>query len=211
VTRLADPVELRVPDRIYERDGRITHVYFPLVGVVSFVIPMSDGPSAEAATVGNEGFVGLALHHGIETSGHQVFIQVAGRALRMDAATFTDLVKREPALGDVLNRYCQGFTEQVSQSTACAHLHGVEQRMCRWLLMTQDRVGSSRFSLTQEFLAQMLGVRRATVNGVAGLLQKAGLVMYQRGEMTILSRAAMENATCECYAVVKRRYEALWA
>jgi CRP-like cAMP-binding protein len=211
VIRRAEPVELPASQGIYERDGPMSHVYFPLIGVVSFVVPLANGPSAEVATVGNEGFVGLALHHGLETSGHQVFVQVAGKGLRLDAKTFTGLAKQQPSLRDTLHRYCQAFTDQVSQSTACAHLHGVEQRMCRWLLMTHDRVGSSRFNLTQEFLAQMLGVRRATVSGVAGLLQKAGLIMYDRGVMTILSRAGMEKTACECYAVVRRRYETLWA
>jgi CRP-like cAMP-binding protein len=211
LTRLATEIELASGDGLYKNDGPISHVYFPLRGVISFVVPMSTGPSAEVATVGNEGFVGLALVLGTEKSGHEVFTQVEGSALRLDAQPFLRVLKKEPLLRDTLALYCQAFIDQISQSTACAHLHGVEQRMCRWLLMTQDRVGSNTLPLTQEFLAQMLGVRRATVNGVAALLQRSGLIMYERGVTTVLSRSAMEKAACECYAVVRTRYEELWS
>jgi CRP-like cAMP-binding protein len=210
LARLAVRVHLSTGEGLYKNDGPISHVFFPLTGVISFVVPMSSGPSAEVATVGNEGFVGLAVFHGVPKSSHEVFAQVPGSALRLDAKAFTALAKRDETLSDTLSLYCQAFIDQVSQSTACAHLHGVEQRMCRWLLMTQDRVGSNTLPLTQDFLAQMLGVRRATVNGVASLLQRSGLIMYERGLTTILSRAAMEKAACECYAVVRRRYEELW-
>jgi CRP-like cAMP-binding protein len=134
---------------------------------------------------------------------------VPGDTLRMSVATFKKQIEVDRALHDIVSRYLQAFINQISQSVACNHLHSVEERACRWLLMTHDRVRSDEFSLTQEFLSQMLGVRRPSVTIAAGLLEKAGLITYKRGRITVIDRQRLEAAACECYAVVKREYERL--
>jgi CRP-like cAMP-binding protein len=170
---------------------------------------MSDGLAVEAGTVGNEGMVGLPLYLGAETSPHRAFSQVPGEALRMRAGDFTAELARQGPLHAVLKRYNQALINQMAYSVACNRLHSVEERMCRWLLMTQDRVGAEQFPLTQEFLAQMLGVRRPSVTVVAGILQKAGLIVYSRGLITIRDRAGLEAASCECYRVVRDELDRL--
>jgi CRP-like cAMP-binding protein len=210
VEKRGEMVEHAERDLLYESGGAMSHAYFPVAGVLSLVVTMEAGTSVEVATVGNEAMLGTAAVLGAEVSPVLAFAQVPGASLRVPMPSFLALVRRDPRLRDAVHRAAESVTEQSMQSTACAHLHGVEQRLCRWLLMTHDRVDSDSFPLTQDFLAQMLGVRRASVNVVAGMLQRAGLIVYSRGTITVLSRSALEAASCECYRRVRRRYEALF-
>lgn len=202
-------VSLSLKEILYQPDGAIPYVCFPLNAVVSLVIVMHDGQKVEITTVGNEGMIGLPVFLGSETFAGQAFVQVSGDVARMSSSVFKDEVMRNPVLQDIMNRYTQALFTQVAQSVACNRLHSIEQRCARWLLMTQDRVNSEQFPLTQEFLAQMLGVRRASVSEVAGRLQKAGLIQYSRGIITILNRPGLEGVACECYAIIKQEYERL--
>ena len=204
-----EKVSLPLKEILYEADGPIPHVFFPLNGVVSLVIVMEGGFSLEVGTIGNEGMVGTPVFLGSESSPTRAISQVPGEALRMEAKVFQEEMKRGGPLYGLVQRYTQAMINQISQSTVCNHRHSVQKRMCRWLLMSHDRVGTDEFQLTQEFLAQMLGVRRPTVSAVAGILQKAGLLTYHRGRMTILDRKGLEAASCECYQVVREELDRL--
>ncbi|HYC46370.1 MAG TPA: Crp/Fnr family transcriptional regulator [Burkholderiales bacterium] len=196
-------------DLVFERNEPIVVVHFPLCAVVSVAVVMEDGAVAEAGTVGNEGVTGLPLLFGGQRSPNRAFYQVPGEALRMPARMFVDELAKHGALREVVQRYAQAYLTQVSQATACNRLHAVEQRLCRWILMSHDRVGAEALPLTQEMIAQMLGVRRASVSVVAGRLQKAGLIRYNRGVITVLNRTGLESCTCECYRVVRTELERL--
>src|SRR5260370_6792172 len=171
---------------LYEASRRIEHVYFPIDGVASLVITTADGSSAEVGTIGSEGMVGLPICLGDSEAPSSVYVQVPGTALRIDAGIFRGELERNPTLNLIMLRYAHAIFNQVAQSAACAHLHRVEQRCCRWLLMTRDRMPSGDFLLTHEFLGMMLGVRRTTVTDVMGSLQKMGLIRYRRVHRTIL-------------------------
>lgn len=202
-------VSMTLKQILYQPNGAIPHVYFPLNTVTSLVIKMQDGQTVEVATVGSEGMVGLPVFLGSETFSGQAFTQVPGEAVRMQVEVFKDNVSRGGPFQDILHFYTQGLFTQIAQSAACNQLHSIDQRCARWLLMTHDRVGADQFSLTQEFLAQMLGVRRATVSEVASRLQREELIQYSRGLITILNRPALEATSCECYAIVKQEYDRL--
>src|SRR4029077_12158220 len=202
-----EKVSLPLKDILYEANGPIPHVFFPLNGVVSLVILMEGGFTLEVGTIGNEGMVGTPVFLGSESSPTRAISQVPGEALRMEAKVFQEEMKRAGPLYGLVQRYTQAMINQISQSTVCNHRHSVENRMCRWLLMSHDRVGTDEFQLTQEFLAQMLGVRRPTVSAVAGILQKAGLLTYHRGWLTVLDRKGLEAASCECYEVVAKEWD----
>jgi CRP-like cAMP-binding protein len=197
-----EKVSLPLREILYEADGPIPHVFFPLNGVVSLVIMVEGDVSLEVGTIGNEGMVGTPVFLGADRSPTRAISQVAGEALRMQTKVFQEEMRRAGALHGLVQKYTQAMINQISQSTVCNHRHSVQKRMCRWLLMSHDRVGADEFQLTQEFLAQMLGVRRPTVTAVAGKLQKAGLITYHRGKMNILDRKGLEAASCECYEVV---------
>lgn len=203
------PVSLPFTQRLYEQNEPIEYLYFINRGVVSMLNIMEDGGAIEVATVGNEGFIGIPLLLGAERSPLEAFVQIPGDALRIKA----DVFKREITPGspsyNLLLRYTQALIDQLGQSAACNRLHSIEERCCRWLLLTQDRVGSDEFPLTHEFLAQMLGVRRASVSIVAAVLQKAGLISYHRGKMMIVDRKGLEAGACECYQVIKAEYDRL--
>ena len=203
----ADVVRLDLRQRLYDSGTTIEHVYFPVTAVVSVVTVMSAGPAVEIATVGNEGLVGLPALLGEPSSPARVFAQVPGAAVRAPTATLAAAMCTDVVFGQVVRRYALAFLTQVAQSAACNRLHAVEQRCARWLLMTHDRVGGDRFDVTQDFLAQMLGVRRATVSAAAGALQRAGLIRYSRGRIRILDREGLERASCECFATVRRHYQ----
>jgi CRP-like cAMP-binding protein len=188
---------------VYRAHGPIDYVCFPTDGVFSMIVIMEDGSSLEVATVGNEGMLGISAFLGGDRSHAQVVCQIPGRSLRMRLGPFQEEVQRCGPLHARVQQYAQVLLTQLGQSTACSHLHSVEKRMCRWLLMTHDRVRADELPLTQEFLAEMLGVRRATVTEVAGALQRGGLIRYQRGRVTILDRRGLEAASCECYRVVR--------
>jgi CRP-like cAMP-binding protein len=194
---------------LYEASRPIDHVYFPIDGVASLVLTTAEGSSAEVGTIGNEGLVGLPICLGDRDAPSSVYVQVPGTALAMDARLFRGELERNPALNLIMLRYTHAFFNQVAQSAACAHLHRVEQRCCRWLLMTHDRMPSGDFLLTHEFLGMMLGVRRTTVTDVMGSLQKAGLIRYRRGHVTILNQEALHRRTCECYDVSKLEFDRL--
>jgi CRP-like cAMP-binding protein len=194
---------------LYEASRRIEHVYFPIAGVASLVVTTAEGASAEVGTIGSEGFVGLPICLGDRDAPSSVYVQVPGTALKLDAGVFRRELDHSPTLNLIMLRYAHAFFNQVAQSAACAHLHRVEQRCCRWLLMTRDRMPSPDFLLTQEFLGMMLGVRRTTVTDVMGTLQKAGLVRYRRGHVSILDHEALQQRTCECYDISKREFDRL--
>lgn len=204
-----EKVNLPIRQVLHEPQSPIAHVYFPLSGVTSLVMAMKDGDTVEVGTIGNEGMVGTPVFLGAETSPCKAVTQVAGQALRMRADQFRRSVAEQAELSEVVRRYTQGLFNQLAQTTACNHVHSVQQRMCRWLLMTHDRVGADDFHLTQEFLAQMLGVRRPSVTVAAGLLQKSGLIRYQRGRIHIADRAGLEAGACECYETVRQELDRL--
>ncbi len=201
------PVVFDYKKSLYEASRPIDHVYFPVDGVASLVITTADGASAEVGTIGSEGLVGLPICLGDRDAPSSVYVQVPGTALGMDARLFRAELERTPTLNLIMLRYAHAFFNQVAQSAACAHLHRVEQRCCRWLLMTRDRMPSGDFLLTHEFLGMMLGVRRTTVTDVMGSLQKAGLIRYRRGHVTILDHEALRQRACECYEISKVEFD----
>jgi CRP-like cAMP-binding protein len=199
----AERLEMTVRQPVYEPGRPIEHVYFPIDSVLSVLAVMDDGQTVEVATVGNEGMVGIPVFLGVTTSPGQVFCQIAGLALRMAAGSFRELANGAGAVQELLQRYTYAFFTQLSQGSACNRLHSLDQRLSRWLLMTQDRTGGKdQFLLTQEFMAQMLGVRRATVTEAAGRLAQAQLIDYSRGIVTIVDRPGLEAASCECYRII---------
>jgi CRP-like cAMP-binding protein len=203
-------VVLNLKQTLYAPYQPIEYVYFPLNGVTSIVATMENGQIAEVGTVGNEGMVGLPVFLGARSAPVQAFLQVPGEALRLGTAEFQEEVRKGGALVQILHRYTQALFTQIAQSTACNRLHSIEQRCARWLLMTHDRVGmAEEFPLTHEFLGQMLGVRRATVSEVAGALQRKGLITYSRGKIRVVDRQGLEEAACECYAIVQNEFNRL--
>jgi CRP-like cAMP-binding protein len=192
---------------LYEAGRPIDQVYFPVDGVASLVITTADGSGAEVGTIGNEGIVGLPVCLRDRHGPSSVYVQVPGNALQMDARLLREELDRSATLNLVMLRYAHAFFNQVAQSAACAHLHRVEERCCRWLLMTRDRMPSGDFLLTQEFLGMMLGVRRTTVTEAMGKLQKAGLIRYRRGHVTILDHDALRQRACECYDISKLEFD----
>jgi len=204
-----ESVSLPLTQIIYTPNEPIEYVYFPNNGIVSLVNVTEDGGTVEAATVGNEGMVGIPVLLGADKIVSQAIVQIVGDALRMKADVFKREVTPGTQLHNLLLRYTLALMNLISQSVACNSLHPVEQRCCRWLLLCQERVKSEQFLLTQEFLAQMLGVRRATVSGVAATLQQAGLIRYSRGKITICDHPSLEASSCECYRIVKEEFERL--
>jgi len=207
---LVQPVSLAFRERLYEKDRPIEHVYFVRTGVVSMVSLLEDGEIVEVATIGNEGMVGLPAFLGMDSISLETFVQVPGEGLRMRAAALQQEVAHGGALLRLLQRYTQAMFVQIAQGSACNRAHPTEERLARWLLMTQDRVGADQFPLTQEFMAQMLGVRRPSVNLTARVLQHAGLIRYGRGRITVLDREGLESAACECYGLIRREYDRMY-
>ena len=204
---LAEPVSLRHLEQLFEQDGPLPHVYFPKSGVLSIVISLGEGRVVEAATIGNEGMVGIPALLGLDFTTATATAQVPGDSLRIPTPSFMEAMSRGGPLDLTLRRYIAFSLRSAYQAVACNALHSVEERMARWLLTTQDRVGSSEFLLTQEFLAQMLGVRRQSVQVVAGTLQTAGLITYRRGQVRVMDREGLEAASCECYGITKALYD----
>jgi CRP-like cAMP-binding protein len=198
----ASDVTLDVRTVLFEPGGQIEAVYFPTDGVISLVTPLNDGSIVEVATIGNEGIVGVPLVP-LGTLAVRAITQVAGHGLRVDAAVFLEWFERSIAFQTLVDRYTQALFGQIAQAAACNRLHSSEERLSRWLLMSHDRVESDQFMITQEFLGQMLGARRSTVSVSAGILQRAGLISYRRGHVTIVDREGLEAVSCECYAVIK--------
>ncbi|MEO6121275.1 MAG: Crp/Fnr family transcriptional regulator [Acidimicrobiales bacterium] len=204
-----EKVELK--QLIFGPGGPIDSVYFPQNAVISILTTMDDDTGVEIATVGNEGMVGVPLFLGSDTMPPREFsqAQVPGEVLRMDASTFRKEVALGGSLHDVMQRYALAFFGQTSQQVACNSLHSIEERCSRWLLLTHDRVESDEFPLTQEFLSEMLGVRRASVTVVAGILQRAGFIRFRRGRMTVLDREGLEESACECYRIIRAEFDRL--
>lgn len=205
-----EAVTLELNDTIYA-PGRVPqHVYFPTGALISLIAVMRDASSGgiEVAIVGREGVAGIEPFLGNDAIPLRAFPQVRGTALRMPRDAFTDACRRDP-LHDLVARYTQTFFNQVARVAACNGLHEVEERCARWLLMTQDATGSDTFELTQEFLSQMLGVRRASVTAAAGILQRAGFVEYHHGTIRILDRPGLERAACNCYHAIRATYDGL--
>jgi CRP-like cAMP-binding protein len=198
-------ITIQSKELVYRREEPLTHVYFPEDCVISLVTEMEDGDQVEAMTVGSDGFAGMAVFHDAPTSRLKAIGQITGQSRRIAAADFRELVRTCDQFHRLLHRYSQFVFETVSQSAACNRLHVIEQRCARWLLMSEDRVGRSRFDLTQEFLAEMLGVRRPGVTVAMGILEKAGLISHGRGTITVVNRAGLEKASCECYRTIKDR------
>ena len=198
-------VSIQSKESVFEREQPIRFAHFPEDCVISLVTKLDDGNAVEAMTVGNDGFVGIAIFHGLPSSRLTAVGQISGQSRRVRVEDFRQLMAVCPALDSLLHRYSQFVFETVSQSAACNRLHVIEQRCARWLLMSQDRVGRDRFDLTQEFLAMMLGVRRPGVTVAMGVLQKAGLITHSRGNITVVNRAGLEKASCECYRTIRAR------
>lgn len=194
---------------LFKANAAIAHVYFPLSGMASMVLNTESGATVEVGTVGNEGMVGMPVYFGAKSSPTEGVWQVSGETLRMKAKDFRREMERSGELRFVLQRFSQALLNQISQSVACNRLHSMEQRLSRWLLMTHDRAGVDEFGLTQQYMAQMLGVRRATVTVAAGMLQKAGLIRYVRGKVTVVDRKRLEANSCECYEAVRREFDRL--
>jgi CRP-like cAMP-binding protein len=196
---------------LFEPDQRLTKAYFPLGGVVSLVTPMFDGNVVEMATIGREGVVGLpALLEGTLPAGSRGVSQVQGEALSISAEAFRREIAAGGRLVSLVHAFTQALFTLVGRNAACNRLHYMEQRCARWLLMTHDRVASDEFQLTQEFLAQMLGSRRASVTEAAAELQRNGAISYQRGTITVINREALEACACECYGVIRQVFDSLY-
>lgn len=202
-----EQVTLSFKQTLQEPNVPLSHVYFPLSGVVSMLVVLEDETSIEVATVGNEGMVGLPLFLGSDTMPTKAMVQIPGEAVRMSSQTFKQALAHLEPLRDILQRYTQALFMLVAQSAACNQVHDISQRCARWLLMTQDRVGANEFPLTQEFLSQMLGVRRAGVSEVASELQQAGLIRYHRGMITIVDQEGLQAHSCQCYRIIKEEFE----
>ena len=204
-----EPVDMPTRMSLYDIGQPIEHVYFLYRGVASIMTPMKEGIAVELATVGSEGMIGIPVFLGAKTTSSKAFMQVPGEGVRMTSYAFLDFLEGCPELGRLLSRYTLALMTQMAQNAACNCTHSIEERCARWLLMTRDRVREDTFPLTQEFLAQMLGVRRPSVSIAAGILAKAGLISYVRGQITILDRAALERSCCECYGIIRSEFERL--
>jgi CRP-like cAMP-binding protein len=200
-------VELPTHTVLHEAGEPVTHAYFINSGLASVLNVMTDGKSVEVGLAGKEGFIGLPLVVGLSSSPTQVIMQVGGSAYQLTAADFKEVLSQSRTLEKSLNRYAQTLGMQATHVAACNRLHEVDERLARWLLMSQDRLGGDIVPLTQEFLAHMLGTRRASVTVAAGILQKAGFITYNRGSVRIDDRSGLEDAACECYASIKEQTE----
>ena len=210
--RLAAHLEL-VPmdlgEALYESGGRLEHVYFPTTSIVSLLYVLENGASAEIAVVGNEGLLGISLFMGGETTPSRAVVQSAGHGYRLKAGLIKEEFSRAGPVLRLLLRYTQALITQMAQTAVCNRHHTVEQQLCRWLLLSLDRLPTASVSMTQELIANMLGVRREGVTEAAGNLQRAGLIRYSRGRIDVLDRPGLERTVCECYGVVKLEFDRL--
>ena len=196
-------------EALYESGGQLHHVYFPTTSIVSLLYVMEDGASAEIAVVGNEGILGISLFMGGETTPSRAVVQSAGYGYRLRSQLLKQAFDRGGPVMHLLLRYTQALITQMAQTAVCNRHHSVEQQLCRWLLLSLDRLSSDELAMTQELIANMLGVRREGVTTAAGKLQRAGLIRYSRGHITVLDRPRLEQEVCECYAVVKKEVDRL--
>ena len=204
-----EPVELPLGLVIFESGTKLRHLYFPSSGIVSLLYAMENGASTEIAVIGSEGAVGIALFMGGDSTPSRAVVQSAGRGHRLNAAAVKAEFDRGGPLQHVLLRYTQALIAQMTQTAVCNRHHSVDQQLCRWLLLSLDRLPSNKLAMTQELIANMLGVRREGVTEAAGRLQDAGLIRYSRGHITVLDRPKLEKRVCECYEVVRKEMERL--
>jgi CRP-like cAMP-binding protein len=202
-------VEMPLGEMLYEPGGQLKHAYFPTTSIVSLHYVTESGASAETAGVGNEGVVGIALFTGGNTTPSSAVVQTAGHAYRLEARLLKQEFNRAGLMQGLLLRYTQALITQMMQTAACNRHHSVEQQLCRWLLLTLDRVPSRELVMTQELVASMLGVRRESITEAAVKLQHAGFIQYRRGHISVLDRSGLEASACECYAVVKKEMDRL--
>jgi CRP-like cAMP-binding protein len=210
--RIAPHLELipmALGEVLYESGARLRHVYFPTTSIVSLLYVMEDGASAEIAVVGNEGILGISLFMGGNTTPSRAIVQSEGHAFRLRADLLKNEFERHGPTMHLLLRYTQALITQMAQTAVCNRHHTVDQQLCRWLLLSLDRLGSNELAMTQELIANMLGVRREGVTEAAGQLQDAGLIRYRRGHITVLDRPGLEARSCECYQVVKAEVDRL--
>jgi CRP-like cAMP-binding protein len=205
---LLDWVEMPLGTVLYESGAILSHVYFPTTAIVSLLYVMENGASAEIAIVGNEGIVGVSLFMGGESTTSRAVVQSAGEAFRLKAQAIKDEFLRAPVL-QLLLRYTQALITQMAQTAVCNRHHSLDQQLCRWLLLSLDRLQGSELVMTQELIANMLGVRREGVTEGALKLQQLGLIRYSRGRILVLDREGLQTRTCECYSVVKKEYDRL--
>lgn len=204
-----EPVELTLGQVIYESGRPMSGVYFPTTAIVSLLYVLENGASAEIAVVGREGIVGVSLFMGGGTTPSRAVVQSAGRGWRLPAGAMMQEFNRSGPVLHLMLRYTQALITQMAQTAVCNRHHALDQQLCRWLLLRLDRVASDELLVTQELIAQLLGVRREGVTEAAGHLQAAGIIRYRRGRITVLDRPALERRSCECYAVVRREYDRL--
>jgi CRP-like cAMP-binding protein len=204
-----EPVELPLAKVLYESGDALRHVYFPTNSIVSLLYVMESGASAEISVVGNEGLIGVALFMGGESTPSRAVVQSAGSAYRLLGQRLKDEFNRHGELLLLMLRYTQSLITQMAQTAVCNRHHSIDQQLCRWLLLSLDRLPSNRLTMTQKLIADMLGVRREGVTDAAGKLQKHGVIEYSRGQITVLDRPGLEKLSCECYAVVKKETDRL--
>ncbi|ABE36442.1 cyclic nucleotide-binding domain protein [Paraburkholderia xenovorans LB400] len=202
-------IDMPLGQVIYESGDRLHHVYFPTTSIVSLLYVMEDGSSAEIAIVGNEGLIGIALFMGGETTPNRAIVQSAGEAYRLDARILKQEFHRAGPVQRLLLRYTQALITQMAQTAVCNRHHSIDQQLCRWLLLSLDRLPSNELRMTQELIANMLGVRRSGVTEAALKLQDAGLIRYSHGHIEVLDRPGLEKRVCECYNVVKQEFDRL--
>lgn len=200
-------VTVRQAEEVCRQDGPLTHVYFPLSGIYATVVGLEDGRVIEASTVGNEGIIGIAAALGLSFSPKTATTPVAGDCVRLPVTALRSVLKPNSAMDRLLRRYAAFALRNAYQIVACNAAHSAQERMCRWLLASQDRVGDQQLRMTHEFLAQLLGVRRQTVTGIVGTLQAAGCITSRRGVVRIVSRQGLEDLCCECYKVTRSLYD----
>ena len=206
---LLEPVDMPLGSVLYESGGTLSHVYFPTTSIISLLYVMENGASAEIAVVGNEGIVGISLFMGGESTPSRAVVQSAGGGFRLKASTMKQEFDRAGPVLHLLLRYTQALITQMAQTAVCNRHHTLDQQLCRWLLLSLDRLQGNQLVMTQELIANMLGVRREGVTEGALKLQRAGLISYARGHITVLDRAGLEERSCECYSVVKKEYDRL--
>jgi CRP-like cAMP-binding protein len=204
-----EAVPMTLGDVLYESGSKMDYVYFPTTSIVSLLYVMEDGASAEIAVVGNDGIIGISLFMGGESTPSRAVVQSAGQSYRLKADVMLQEFNRTGPVMHLLLRYTQALITQMAQTAVCNRHHSVDQQLCRWLLLSLDRLASNELTMTQELMANMLGVRREGVTDAAGKLQAAGLIHYSRGRIEVLDRAGLESRVCECYSVVRRETDRL--
>lgn len=206
LVKILEPLEFKAKQVVHRHNAPLRHAYFPVRGLISVLMP-SNGKSVEVAMIGDEGFFGLPLLFRSDSCPMIALSHVVGQGVRLKAEAFHEVLRSDEAFAIAMGKYAQAYTVMIAQGAVCNSAHRLEQRCAKWLLMAHDRLGVDEFPLTQDFLAQMLGVRRATVSEIAEKLQEDGLIRYRQGKMTILDRRTLEEVSCVCYKVIRREFD----